>query len=443
MFPHQFHGFSVSDRETPDCRVIRGQLRLSSRWIVLGKKVSRTKEEYSDHGTSFREVVDSDELDKPGSSGSSTIFVTARPGLWHCCPECGAACKPICYKERRLHHLPDMGDQCMIIARIPKLLCTYCRRKMMVPFPLAEPRVSFTRMLARSVMSGLKHDSRTTVAQSYGISTDVVDGILDKQMKLALCEQDLSGVSGVYVDELQFGHGHDYVSIFIDQNHKAIFACRGHGKDVLERFSDHLMLQGGDPLNIRIFSADMSGAYEAGIKRWFPNARLVWDRFHLVKAINDAVNDVRKRLVHRARGVRLAQVKYVVLRKKDNMDEQQLGRLAEIRLTCPELALAFDMKEAFCNIIMTRDPEKMALRLLDWTLWVMDEGSKELVRKAERIVMKMDLITNWGIHQVSNSVSEGINKKAQDTRRQAYGYRNAQNFFQMILLRQGRLKYRF
>lgn len=443
MFPNPFHGFSVNAVESPECRKIRGQLRLSDRWVVLGKRTSNAEDPYSDFGTSFREPVDSDDLDKPAEPATSWIFVTARPGLLHSCPECGAACKPICYKERTLHHLPDMGNRCVIVARVPKIRCTFCNVTPMVPFPLAESRMTFTRMLARTVMGRLKHDTRTAVAESYGITTDVVDGILERQMRLALCEQDLSHVTGVYVDEIQFGHGQDYTSIFVDQDHNAIYACKGHGKDVLERFSEHLTMQGGDPGNVRVFSADMSAAYEAGVREQFPNARLVWDRFHLVKAMNDAVNDVRKREVRRAKDVPLSHVKYIVLRHTENMDGKQLERLKSIRLSCPDLALAFDMKEAFCRIIKTADPEQMGLRLLDWALWVMKEGPEEIVKKAERMLMKMELITNWGIHKVSNSVSEGINKKVQDTRRQAYGYRNVQNFFHMVLLRQGKLTYRF
>lgn len=68
---------------------------------------------------------------------------------------------------------------------------------------------------------------------------------------------------------------------------------------------------------------------------------------------------------------------------------------------------------------------------------------RENPRKPEHNVLKVELRTNRGIHGVSDSVCEGINKKAQDTRRQAYGYRNVQNFFQIILLRQGDLVFRF
>lgn len=443
MNPHPFHGFSVSDEESPECRRIRGQLRLSTKWIVLGKVVEGEGEAYRDGWEPVREPVTTEELDGPQERGTSWIYVSSAPGTRYRCPDCNGACRVECYRERRLHHLTDMGNSCMVVARVPKLRCLRCNAMRMAPLPLAEARVSYTRMLARTVLSGLRHGTRRDVAKANGISVDVVDGILEGQIRLALCEQDLSYVSGVYVDEVQFGHGQDYVSIFADQHHKVIFACRGHGKDVLERFSDHLVLQGGDPGNVRVFSADMSQAYESGITEQFPNARLVWDRFHLVKSVNDALNDVRKRTVRRAKGVRLSKVKYVVLRRKENMDGKQLERLEEIRLASPELAQAFDMKEAFCRIIKTDDPAKMEVKLLYWISWVLKEGPKELAKKAERMLQKMELISNWGIHRVSNSVCEGLNKKAQDTRRQAYGFRNVQNFFAMILLRQGGLVYRF
>ena len=106
-----------------------------------------------------------------------------------------------------------------------------------------------------------------------------MDWILDDVVRKAIPEQDLSYVTGVFVDETQFGSGQSYISVFLDQKHNVIFVCQGHGKDVLMLFESHLIVQGGDPNSIMFFCADMSKSYEAGITETFPNATLVWDRF--------------------------------------------------------------------------------------------------------------------------------------------------------------------
>ena len=340
--------------EDAERRALRGQLRLSSRWVVVGKDVRMSRPERSD-GCREPAVLTTEEL-KKGSEpiGKSTIYVSSASNISHLCPFCGRKARVREYEIRTYHHVPDMGCECRIVARVPKLRCDGCGRTPQVPFPVADPHVSYTRDLAEAAMRPAMHESRKAAAASLHISTNILDSIIKRHVRAALVEQDLSDVREVYLDETQFGHGQDYVSTFIDQRHRVIYACRGHGKEVLEMFSSHLVIQGGHPDNVRLFSTDMSMAYEAGIKEEFRNATLVWDRFHLVKSVNEAVNDVRKRVLKKP-GEKLRNVKYVVLKHFGNLNEKQSGSLESIRLHNPELALAFDMKEVFSSIVLMED----------------------------------------------------------------------------------------
>lgn len=434
----------TADAESPENRVIRAELRLSSRWKVVGKHVEMFLGERSDDVPEF-DVVPAPRLRsrQHESRGCVEIFVSAQPGRRYRCPVCGGSCRPLCYEIRRYHHLPEQGCECWVIARIPKLSCGGCGGTPQVPFPLAYRRASYTRDLAEEVMSSLTSRSRSSVASDLFISTDIVDSILDRQIADAMREQDLSHVSGVFLDETQYGHGQDYISVFLDQNHKVIYACRGHGRDVLERFCGHLVIQGGDPGNIRFFSTDMSTAYESGILEHFRNAILVWDRFHLIKSLNEALNNVRKRTLKRSPGESLRSVKYVVLKHFRNQTPEQEDKMDRIRLVNPELAMAFDMKEVFSDIILMRDRNAMGAMLGWWIGWVEADGPKEFVDKVRWIREKMDRVLDWTVFPISNSVSEGVNKNIQDIRRQACGYRNIQHFFQMIFLRQSELVFRF
>ena len=125
------------------------------------------------------------------------------------------------------------------------------------------------------------------------------------------------------------------------------------------------------------------------------------------------------------------------------MKRKHIERFRLIRMTCPDLALAFDMKETFLEIIKVQDLISMRRSLEIWIDWVLDSGPNEFKKKALRFREKMDRILAWTAHRISNLVSEGINKNIQDIRRQACGYRNIRNFFDMILFLQGDLTYRF
>lgn len=196
-------------------------------------------------------------------------------------------------------------------------------------------------------MASLKKKSKSDVAAEFDLDWDTVDWILDDVVRKAIPEQDLPYVAGVFVDETQFGSGQSYISVFLDQKHDVIFVCQGHGKDVLKLFESHLVVQGGDPNSITFFSADMSKSYESGTIETFPDATLVWNRFHLAKSINDALNDLRKKMVKRDAGEALRLNKYTVLSRESSLSDKQAKRLRRIRLSNPDTALAFDMKEVF------------------------------------------------------------------------------------------------
>ena len=153
----------------------------------------------------------------------------------------------------------------MLRVNIPKLDCKECGHKPRMRFPAADERKGYTRQLAKAVMASLKKKSKSDVASEFDLDWSTVDWILDDVVRKAIPEQDLSHVTGVFVDETQFGSGQNYISVFLDQNHDVVFVCQGHGKDVLKLFESHLIVQGGDPNSVMFFSVDMSRSYEAGI----------------------------------------------------------------------------------------------------------------------------------------------------------------------------------
>lgn len=431
---------SINAPETKLSRSIRAQLGLSHHWKVIDMDVVPFEREYSDDYPDERLAFTSKDL-RTDTKGLTRYYISQDHKDTYRCPCCGRKAPPIGYVIRELKHVNDKGFQCKLIVNIPKLKCE-CGRTPRVRFPAADEGKRYTRDLARAVLGSLLEKSRSATANEFQIGWETVDTILRSAVRSAIPEQDLSYVTGVYVDETQFGHGQDYITTFLDQKHKVIFMCVGHGADTIDLFVDHLVIQGGDPENIRFFSADMSVAYESGILRNFPNADLVWDRFHLSKAINEAINDIRKKLIKRGDKEALSLVKYVVLTHEKNMSERKAERLRNIRLNNPEMALAYDMKEAFQDIITRKDPNIMRNSILAWADWVELEGHELLKKKAQRFREKIDRILAWTRHPISNSVSEGVNKNIQDIRRQACGFTDVQTFFDMIFLRQGNLVYR-
>lgn len=426
--------------EAEEFRQIRAQLRLSDRWEVLFKEVETLLPEYSDDDPDAPDGASDDpESWKTEVLGRVTISVRMKRNRLYKCPHCGCMCHAHEYVNREYRHIPDMGYDVTLSVNLPKLHCRNCNRYPQVRFPLARPKVSYTKEVEKAVLRLLAKNTTSATAEMLHIGPWIVADILDYRMKHALPEQDLSHVTVLYVDETQRRKGHEYMTVFSDNNHEVIYITEGKGIDTMERFSDYLRIQGGDPGSIWVVSADMSGTFESGVERYFGNATLVWDRFHLVQAMNSTLNDIRKRTLKRRKGEKLRNIKYTVLKRPDNMSEKDVGRLSDIRLNNPELALAYDMKEEFCEVLECGGMYEAQAAFEEWYAWVTVQGCDEMVKRAERFKEKIDRILAWFDHRVNNGVAEGINSKIQKTKDAAYGYPNLDHFASMCMFRFGNL----
>ena len=428
-------------REEPEMRRIRAQLRLSANWIVESKEVVRKLRDYSDE---YPDSLD-DHPDGPEGwrddpfLGDCTIHIRYRKRRKYLCPHCGCQCRPHEYVKRTLMHIPDLGYRTKLVVTLPKLHCGHCGRYPRVRFPMARDRVSYTKEFEKSVLRSLTNDTIVATARGHGVGFWIVSDILEHRVGHALPEQDLSYLTMVAVDETQRRKGHEYMTVFSDINHDVVFITEGRGIDVFDRFCSYLSIQGGDPENIRVVSADMSTSYEAGILKYFPNSTLVWDRFHLVNAINNDLNDIRKRTYVRKKGQKLRHVKYSILKRPSSMTDKDKERSQEIRMYNPDPALAYDMKEMFCDVLDNTDMYEAQQDFEEWYSWVMLYGCREMRERASKFMRKIDRILAWFDHRVNNGTAEGINSKIQKTKSAAYGYPNLDNFASMCMYRFGNL----
>lgn len=284
-------------------RRIRAQLRISDQWRIISKEVCTFLPDYSDDNPDAPDRASDDpESWKTERLRTVTISIAMRRGRFYKCPHCGTMCHAREYVDREYIHIPDMRYDVKLKVNLPKLVCRCCGRTPQLRFPLARPRVSYTKEIEKSVLRLLCNNTIAATAEIMHLGPWIVTDILRYRVEHAIPEQDFSNVTTIFVDEIQRRKGHEYMTVFSDANHEVIYITEGKGMYSIERFCDYLRIQGGDSDNIWAVSADMSGTYESGIQRYFKNARLVWDRFHLVQAINREINDIRKRTVKRQKG---------------------------------------------------------------------------------------------------------------------------------------------
>jgi transposase len=107
-------------------------------------------------------------------------------------------------------------------------------------------------------------------------------------------ERDISNLETIGVDKIAVKKGHKYVTLLYDiEESRVIHTENGKGKDVFQKFRTEISNK-MDHEQIKFISMDMYPAFKSGAKEYFPKAAIVFDKFHVIKMMNDAVDKVRR-----------------------------------------------------------------------------------------------------------------------------------------------------
>ena len=172
-------------------------------------------------------------------------------------------------------------------------------------------------------------------------------------------------------------------------------------------------------------SVDMWGGFPKVIKQVFPNAQLVIDRFHVMKAVNKDLNKLR-----RGRGITDRGSKYLLLSNRINLEQAQIEKLEVILKKSECLRIAYEMKEEFREIYETNMTVTIAqTEFKDWVNY----AQIFFQESASTIVNHFEGICNYFLNRTTSGVMEGINNRIKLIMRQGYGFSNFDNFRDRVL----------
>jgi transposase len=183
----------------------------------------------------------------------------------------------------------------------------------------------------------------------------------------------------------------------------------------------------------------MGRAFPAAVADVFPGVDLVYDRFHVVKLMNDHLSDLRRDMQREAVQLLhkdvLKGTRWLLLKNPENLDSAkgEADRLHEALALNRPLATAYYMKEDLRRFWDFPDVQQAERHLDIWIRRAQGSGIAVLNTMAKTLQMNRRGLLNWYKHPISNGPLEGFNNKAQLMKRQAYGYRNMR-FFKLKLL---------
>jgi len=172
-------------------------------------------------------------------------------------------------------------------------------------------------------------------------------------------------------------------------------------------------------------SVDMWGGFPKVVQAVFPKARIVFDRFHVMKPVNEELNKVRKQTQMILKGS-----KFILLKNGADLTEEQQVKLADILKHSKRLKLAYELKEEFRDIFeSSQTVEAGKEQLLEW----LTKARSVYCDVLTTIRNHLDGICNYFLNRTTSGVMEGINNRIKLIKRQAYGFVNFDNFRARLL----------
>jgi transposase len=366
------------------------------------------------------------------------IEIDFAPGSRFACPVCGAADCPAYDTERKTwRHLNFFQHQAYLTARVPRVHCDKCGIKT-VNVPWARPDSGFTLLFEAMLMAMIPAMPVAAVARMVGEHDTRLWRVVHHYVDQARARADASKVTRVAIDETAARRGHNYIALFVDIDQaRVLFATEGRDAKTVATFADDLTAHGGDPDQVSEVCIDMSPAFIKGTADSLPNAAITFDKFHAVKIINDAVDQVR-RAERKAHAV-LKGTRYIWLRNPENLSERQRATLDALPTRTLKTARAYQIRLAFQDLYEQDRPEQAAQYLKRWYFWATHSRLEPVIDAAHTVKRHWDGILRWFDSKIANGLIERINSLVQAARSKARGYRSIRNLTAMVYLLAGKL----
>jgi transposase len=197
----------------------------------------------------------------------------------------------------------------------------------------------------------------------------------------------------------------------------------------------------GKPENIEQASCDMSPAFIKGIEEQLPNAEITFDKFHIVKTLNEAVDKVRKS--EQASNPILKNSRFVFLKNRINYTARQREKYEELKMSKASIKTfkALQIRESFQDIYKANCKDDFEMYLQEWYYWATHSRIPQIVEAAKTIKRHWQGIINWASSRINNGILEGFNSVFQAAKAKARGYKKFETIRTIIYILTGKLDF--
>ena len=297
--------------------------------------------------------------------------------------------------------------------------------------PFATGSRSYTHRFAKYVVDLLRGMTLQDVANHLNVSWDTVKEIHSIYLQRHYSPPSLKRVRNIGIDEFAVKKGHIYKTIVVDlDSGRIIYVGEGKGVDALEKFWKRVRRH---KVKIEHVATDLSSAFIASVIKNCPDAVHVFDHFHVVKLMNEHLDDIRRKVYAMEKDVNKRKVlkgtRYLLLGSgKDIFDKQHKTRLDNALAMNEPLSKAYYLKEQLREIWNQVDKSDADMVLQDWVEQAKNSKIPQLKKMAMTLLAYRRGILAWYDCHISTAKVEGINNKIKVMKRNAYGFRDEKYF---------------
>jgi transposase len=374
--------------------------------------------------------------------GEACIVLPVKPS-WRR-PRC-SRCERICpgydrsREPTRWVHL-SLGTIRVVLEYAPRRVqCPSCGvRVELVPWARSGSR--FTRPFEEMTAYLAQIANKTAVSAIMGISWRTVGNIIERVVAEKLDPNRLDGLKRIGIDELSFRKRHNYITTVVDHDkHRIVWAAEGKSSETLDTFFDELGEERAK--QIEIVTLDMSAAYIKSVQAKAPQARIVFDLFHVLRLASDAVDEVRRdkvrQLKERDDSEQAAAVKesrYALLKTPWDLSAKEWDKLSAIERHNRPLFRAYLLKESLAAVFEETSRDDAEREIDRWLAWASRSRLKPFVDVARTIRKKKDGVLAYVTTRLTNGLVEGFNNKLRMIARRAFGFHSADALIGMLFL---------
>lgn len=274
------------------------------------------------------------------------------------------------------------------------------------------------------------------------IATSTLSDLLHRTITRLRQGHQIKQLESMGIDEISYCKGHKYATIVYDLNRSCVvWVGKGKGRATIDLFFKEVLSK-EQKEDIKWASCDMSEAYIGAIEYHCENAVLVLDRFHIVKALNKAVDEVRKEEWRKAGGDErksLKGLRWLLYKHSDNRSKDEKRILDALRGGNRRIHRAYILKDEFEQFWNYKAPWAAEIFLKRWMTTALKSRIESIRKFVGTLKTHFHRILPFIGSRLTNAVGEGLNRIIKIVKNRAGGFRHLDAFSDMIFLTVGDL----